>query len=634
MADVFDQLAAQQTPQAPPPQQSGSVASTQPQPQSGDIFDALAAQQNASTAAPVQAQPDTFWGRAKQLAEHPIDTLTGATPGYGPNNPGEQDKQRIWHQASQDFQTGNYKKASSDLLDVLNPNKNAAAKDAYHSAAQAGIGAAKSAGQTAATAAQVGADISTLGLDRVLEPQSVKNAKARMDARLQPSNGDQAAGRMAEQVIEFILADGLTRGLPYSENLAQAGKLAKFLEHNPRLARIVGSAVRNGAIGGTVGGVHGGPEGAAEGAALGAGLGGTVTAIGEVPGAIGDAIRTAAESEAEPVEAQVAKATAKSGIAEGEAATEPPTGEDIQPNLQQGIRNVAAQVAKDTGVEYKEPASIRDAIGTTSRNVLTSASADFKALDDASGGRWQRFSDQIKNIQLKMNEVNGIDEDQYANLEVKRNEIELAQAQMVEDLKESGKVDPAIADRAVAQYRRGMALADVDSAIKASTKRVPVGGKVQEVVDPNALSNRLSKLADTPPKGGPSRLEQALGKDGARSVIEHVDNAQLATQAIKDFTPSTATGQKALAHLIRDNTAGKSNLAKLGKIEGRTNWNGVIKAFENLSTDEQQKMFGSEVAQVRRYIQRQALKQNAIATLKNVGKTGLILGTGYEAVKK
>jgi hypothetical protein len=310
-----------------------------------------------------------------------------------------------------------------------------------------------------------------------------------------------------------------------------------------------------------------------------------------------------------PEETKIQSAVAKSGLPEG---TPVPRPEEVQAGLQQGIRQSAQKAAADAGVDYREPTTIRDAVGTVGRGVTQSAQADFQALDEASGGRWQRFDDQIKNIANKMDEVNGINDEEYSNLEYKRNEIETLQAQMVEDMKAAGKVDPAIADRAQAQYRRGMALQDVNSAVKAATKRVPLNGVVQEAVDPAGLSLRLSKLNDVPLRGGNSRLVQALGQDGAKQLMSQVDNAQVAAAA-------KPTGQDALADLLRRNT-GTGRIEAMKQSFGFDPKVSHLKSFIefNKMTQEQQAAFG-DVGKTQAFLKSGARKELGAMAAKGVG---------------
>jgi hypothetical protein len=166
-------------------------------------------------------------------------------------------------------------------------------------------------------------------------------------------------------------------------------------------------------------------------------------------------------------------------------------------------------------------AGIRTTIEDASNAVKAKAQGIYKQLDEASGGRWQRYDDALKNIQDKMDEVNGVDDDSYDRLETKRNDIETSQAQMIEDLKGKG-IDPKAADAAVAHYKQAMALRDLDKAVKATTAGdvARVGGK--ETINLKPFVTRIQRLADS------GRLDQALGKDGAQALLKEAYAAKTA----------------------------------------------------------------------------------------------------------
>jgi hypothetical protein len=93
----------------------------------------------------------------------------------------------------------------------------------------------------------------------------------------------------------------------------------------------------------------------------------------------------------------------------------------------------------------------------------------------------------------------------------------------VDDLVSQGKIDAGLADEAKGNFKRAMALSDLDSAVKASTTGVrpeqAVTGSTPEMLDPAKLNTRLQKLNDS------GRLAQAVGKDGATQLIQRVDGA-------------------------------------------------------------------------------------------------------------
>jgi hypothetical protein len=191
-------------------------------------------------------------------------------------------------------------------------------------------------------------------------------------------------------------------------------------------------------------------------------------------------------------------------------------------------------VLKEPSVAPKTPsAGIRTTIEDASNAVKAKATGIYKQLDEASGGRWQRYDDALKNIQDKMDEVNGVDDDAYDRLETKRNDIETSQAQMVEDLKGKG-IDPKAADAAVAHYKQAMALRDLDKAVKsATTGDIASGATKSESVNPKAFTTRVQKLYDS------GRLAQAVGDSGAKALLQEAYSAKSA-QAVQQIVKRVA----------------------------------------------------------------------------------------------
>jgi hypothetical protein len=175
-------------------------------------------------------------------------------------------------------------------------------------------------------------------------------------------------------------------------------------------------------------------------------------------------------------------------------------------------------------------AGIRTSVEDVSNAVKAKSQGIYQQLDQASGGRWQRYDDALKNIQDKMDEVNGVDDDAYDRLETKRNDIETSQAQMIEDLKAKG-IDPKTVDAAVAHYKQAMALRDLDKAVKASTTGdIASGATKSESVNPKAFTARIQKLYDS------GRLKQAVGDSGAKALLQEAyaaKSAQAVQQVVK-----------------------------------------------------------------------------------------------------
>jgi hypothetical protein len=323
------------------------------------------------------------------------------------------------------------------------------------------------------------------------------------------------------------------------------------------------------------------------------------------------------------------KVAEKTGLPEGTPASVAPSPEQIQPALEQGIHEVSESAAKDSGVTYTKGADVRDAVGTTARATKASASADYKILDEASEGRWQRFDDKLENIKNEIDEKVGIDDEKVAQLESKRDDIMASQSNMLDDMVKEGKVDPNIADRARDTYKRSMAQHDINNDVRAATKRTIVDGKPTNVTDPDSLMNRLQKRNDVPPSGGPSRLQQALGEKGAKTMLEHVENAQIAKAAIKEFVPTSATGKVALQDMIQKRTTAGSGFAG-PKIDHKALYND----FEQLEPAERSTMFGKDVPALRKALARNARIQTAKEWALKVGTLGTMGYTGYDIAHK
>ena len=243
--------------------------------------------------------------------------------------------------------------------------------------------------------------------------------------------------------------------------------------------------------------------------AIGDVIGGTASVL---PMLLGD--EASVENAAKPVEIVKGAVEKAKPLVSEEAA-----GVTGQPEVQSAVRDVA----KATEPTAATTPSIRSAVESAADEVLAKSKDAYQTLDEASGGRWQRYSDQIKNLKMKMDETAGIDEDLYDKYELRKNEIETLQANTVDELVSSGKIDAGLADEAKANFKKAMALQDLDSAVKASTRGVrpeqATAGSTAEMLDPQKLDVRLQKLNDS------GRLQQAVGEQGATQLIQRVDGA-------------------------------------------------------------------------------------------------------------
>ena len=243
------------------------------------------------------------------------------------------------------------------------------------------------------------------------------------------------------------------------------------------------------------------------------------------PQAYEQAFKEAADAGIKTVESDVSNTSSASSVWEKLMKAHPDAITEENGQYTADVSKLAKEgeaAAPEVGSDSAGPKGPRTALEGVSKSIRAKAQGIYKQLDNLSGGRWQRYEDAIDNLNDKMEEVNGIDDDKYDALETKRNDIQTSQAQMIEDMKGKG-LDPKVADEAVAHYKQAMALKDVDADIKASTAGdVRVGGK--EVVDPKMLVKRLQKRFDS------GRLAQGLGEQGAKDLLKSAYDAVKAKQ--------------------------------------------------------------------------------------------------------
>jgi hypothetical protein len=199
-----------------------------------------------------------------------------------------------------------------------------------------------------------------------------------------------------------------------------------------------------------------------------------------------------------------------------------------QEALQQGIRSVLDTVAKDAGVTATPASSIRDVAGQVADAVLARSKSAYQTLDKATGGRFQRFDDALRNINQRLREVAGLDDEGEEALLKRRSEVEQSQAETFEQAKQAG-VEPKTIDSARADYKQAQALYDLDRQLKMSASgmrpELASPGSTPEIIDPKKAFLRLNRLYDS------GRLQQAAGAH-ADQLIQQADAAWIHSQKI------------------------------------------------------------------------------------------------------
>jgi hypothetical protein len=172
---------------------------------------------------------------------------------------------------------------------------------------------------------------------------------------------------------------------------------------------------------------------------------------GNTSGAIGDVVGTAAGVAPMLLGDEATRTKAGEVVSDAASKAKNLASEDAasqvnQPQAQSAIREATSDVNRNLrvteGVAPEPSASIRDSVQDVANAVKARSKIAFQTLDEASGGRWQRFDDQLSNLRDKANEVAGIDDDQYDKLTQKANDIEAAQNDLINSLVKDGKISP------------------------------------------------------------------------------------------------------------------------------------------------------------------------------------------------
>jgi hypothetical protein len=292
----------------------------------------------------------------------------------------------------------------------------------------------------------------------------------------------------AKSVVNNIVADAHKTGRQIANEIPGAGAVKNYI-----------TDVKAGNTAGAIGDVVGG-----------------VTSI--APMLLGDEGTAAKASDVVGKAADTAADVANRGKA---IVSEDAAAAKAQPVVQEAVKTTAADTAASEGVQPKAATSIRDAVQSVADEVKGRSKAAYQTLDEASGGRFQRFDDALSNLRDKMSETAGIDDDAFEKYSQRAQDIEASQTELVDSLVRDGKIDADLAEQAKNDYKKSAALYDVSQQIRSSASglRPELGSGTPEAIDPGKLSPRLNKLYDS------GRLQQAIGKDGAAKLMQQVDEA-------------------------------------------------------------------------------------------------------------
>lgn len=332
----------------------------------------------------------------------------------------------------------------------------------------------------------------------------------------------------------------------------------------------------------------------------------------------------AAENAPGLVSKQIAKAVQKSGLPNGERGINT-LGESLSKDLgislktpleirpeaaiRGGMANTFDSAASDSQTELSEGVASRDVASDLADKLKARSSAGYKALDDASGGRWQRFDKSIDNLRNKADELAGIDDDKADAYSKQASDIEDTRDALVKQLVADGKIDKNTADQAIKDWAQQSSLTRVDKVIKANI-RPESASRPEVVTNPTALEKGLQRLYDDPRQ----HLQRAMGsQDAADKLLNGVRMGNDTLKAMEDFKAIPPKQGRALGDIVKPHVSTKS-----------IDWSGVQRDFENLNAGQRDAMFGEATPKVRKFINDRVTRQALWSTAKKV----VPLGTG------
>ncbi len=190
-----------------------------------------------------------------------------------------------------------------------------------------------------------------------------------------------------------------------------------------------------------------------------------------------------------------------------------------QPQAQAALREAGSSVTPTVA-----PASLRESLTAPINTMEDSASSLYSQIDDASGTNFKTLADRLRRTNAAIRA--SVDDAEEARLEARRSNIQ----DSIDDAKQTALakgVDPDILNQADAQFKRMSALTDLQAKVFKNPSVISgnVAHGTEETVNVDNAIKALQKLQDDDSYGAP-RLEQALGKQGAKQLLDSLYDAQ------------------------------------------------------------------------------------------------------------
>jgi hypothetical protein len=361
---------------------------------------------------------------------------------------------------------------------------------------------------------------------------------AHNDPRLQANGTAEMVGKTAEDIGEFVTGDEALKSLSLGKRALEAAGLAeKYEKASPFVRKAIEhtmNAIRQGTTAGVETAVKTGDvkQGAEAGVAAGA-TSGLLSLVGEGIGAGAKAVKGALGTPELPVLAKapvLPEAPKAPGVTPSlenvpnAKTVEAVHAKIIQPNLQNGIKQVLSDAADEIGVPKPAGGSFRDSAKELGDSVFNRSKGTFSKIDEATNGEFTNVDNKIKNLNKEMRLKAGVNDAADQLMGQQKQILEGKMQDLLESAKQNG-VDPKIVDSARADYRRAQALYDLDAQIKKAT--LATSDPSKQLTNIKGLYTRLNGLSDS------GRLSEAVGVDKAKALLSHAEDSQSALEQMK-----------------------------------------------------------------------------------------------------
>jgi hypothetical protein len=329
------------------------------------------------------------------------------------------------------------------------------------------------------------------------------------------------AGSAIENILEFAAGDEALKGASFLTKMKELAPVAKALENSPIATRIIGNALRQGAVGTAQAAGHGATPGQALGTgAIATGLGLAIPAAIGAPGEAAEAIASKA-SRVAPTTEEVAGeqipqfASQRPGTTNFEQSVvtpsnAPKTAAKIQPSIVRAFGNQATDTLQRSLNRLGETATPVSDLGEAAEQLRQKANDIYNEADAATDGRFRPINEEFQTArgkgdqegmdaaQQKMNDLlSGFENESYPQF--LREGIQRAKDTFV---------DHYALDTIHRAINKSFNIASAPEAEAANIPRTVSGQK---------LTNQLNKLIDNP-NIGRQKLIDLMGQDGVSNL--------------------------------------------------------------------------------------------------------------------